>query len=137
MGGMAPRGRRKTFWMPPESWHHWDLSQETLVVPRITKPFRAIRLPAGVLPINHGLSVVAGSPRQLDLLEAYLNSEEARAWVQARATHVENDFLDIRTGFLRNLPVPASIAEADAGRVPVPDDGDAAPGGNSHGKQPA
>jgi hypothetical protein len=46
---------------------------EALLIPQIAKGRRAIRLPAGVLPINHKFSVVATAPGvELDTIAAAL-----------------------------------------------------------------
>lgn len=106
---MSPRARsRKAWWLPPESWHHWDLSQPSLLVPRITRTTRAVRLPAGVLPIDHGLSVVTrtpDSPWTLDLIEHALAHPDSTAWARSRADPLENDFMSLTTTLLRALPV--------------------------------
>ena len=109
---MAPRGRRNPVWLPPETWAssdpakpHFDLSQPTLLIPRIAKRLRVVRVPAGILPIQHNLSIVSADPRDLDALAEALQTEEVQAWIQSRAARLENGYLSITTTLLRDLPV--------------------------------
>lgn len=102
---MAPRGRRTPRWLSPESWHQLDLSQPSLLVPRIARSLRPVRVPAGVLPINHNLSIVAAGAADLDEIEAILSSERADAWIRERAARLENGFVSVTTTLLRQLPV--------------------------------
>jgi tRNA1(Val) A37 N6-methylase TrmN6 len=112
---MAPRGRRDPFWLPPETWHNWDLTKETLVVPRITRDLHCIRVPAGVLPVNHSLSIITSGRASLDDLEHYINGPEARRWIRARAQGVDNGYISITTRLLRELPIPDHVVEVDDG----------------------
>lgn len=111
---MAERGRRQPEWLPPESWHSWDLGQETLVVPRITKRLRTVRVPAGILPTNHSISIIAAEPGLLGRLEAFLNGPDADAWIRQRAPPLEGGYLSITTSLLRQLPVPSEVAAVGA-----------------------
>lgn len=106
MARMAERGkRRKVPWLPPESISSIDISKPYLLVPRIAKSLRPVRIPAGVLPINHNIHVVAEKDMSLDDLERILRSEAAQKWVRARAPGLENGYFSLSTGLLRNLPV--------------------------------
>lgn len=109
---MAPRGRRVPAWLPPESWHKKDLSRPSLLVPRIAKSLKPVRVPPGVLPVNHNLSVVSAGKASLDAIEAVLRSPEAEAWVRARAARLENGYYSLTTSLLRRLPVPALVGAA-------------------------
>ncbi|WP_321820874.1 MULTISPECIES: Eco57I restriction-modification methylase domain-containing protein [unclassified Burkholderia] len=102
---MAARGRQGKRWMPPESFHRMDLSQPSLIVPRIAKSPKAIRVPAGVLPINHNLSIVAGSVEQLRLVEEALASPLAAFWMADHAPRLENGYFSLTTTMLRKLPM--------------------------------
>lgn len=104
---MAARGRiGKHFWMPPESFERFDLSVAHLVVPRIARELQVVRVPPGVLPINHNLTVVSVSGSEdLDALEARLKDPRARRWIRERAPALENGYLSITTTLLRQLPV--------------------------------
>lgn len=102
---MAPRGRRNPRWLSPESWHHIDLSTPSLLVPRIARSLRPVRVPAGVLPINHNISIVAAGSVDLEEIEAILSSERANAWIRERAARLENGYLSVTTTLLRQLPV--------------------------------
>lgn len=104
---MAPRGRRsQKFWVPPESFERFDLSRPHLVVPRIAKSLAPVRVPAGVLPINHNLSIVSDAGHQgLDEIEAILRAPRSLEWVQQRAPRLENGYFSLTTTLLRQLPV--------------------------------
>lgn len=102
---MCKRGIRPIRWMPPESWHNLALDEEILLVPRIARSLKPIRVPAGMLPINHNLSIVAKGQYTLDQIEVALCSEEANEWVQIYAPRLENGFYSLTTTKLRELPV--------------------------------
>lgn len=102
---MAKRGLRKTPWMPPESWHKRDLSVPVLLVPRIARTLRPVRVPAGILPINHNLSIVAADRLSLEEIEAVLCSPDANQWMQEHAARLESGFFSLTTTLLRQLPV--------------------------------
>lgn len=103
---MCERGRRpSTPWVPPESFENFDLSREHLLIPRIARSLRPVRVPAGVLPINHNISVISTGSMPLDNIEAVLASEQAQAWIRTKAPRLENGYYSITTRFLRGLPV--------------------------------
>ena len=105
MHRMAKRGLRKIPWMPPESWHRRSLSEPILLVPRIARTLRPVRVPQGVLPINHNLSIVAADSKTLDDIEEMLSSKDANEWMQAHAARLESEFFSLTTTLLRQLPV--------------------------------
>lgn len=105
MPRMAQRGRQGKAWMPPESFHKLDLNQPSLLVPRIAKSPKAVRVPAGYLPINHNLSIVSAEPGLLDQIERALRSDLASDWVREHAAPLENGYFSLTTTLLRNLPV--------------------------------
>lgn len=102
---MAPRGRRKQYWMPPESWHRMDLSKPSLIVPRIAKKLKPVRVPAGMLPVNHNLSIVSAGVEDLDVIEAMLSSPEAEEWGRDHAPRLDGGFYSLTTKLLEKLPV--------------------------------
>lgn len=102
---MAPRGRRATRWLPPESFETFDLTREQLLIPRIGRTLKPVRLPAGVLPINHNLTVVGVGEASLERIEAALLHPAAQAWAAARADRLENGYYSYKTRFLRGLPL--------------------------------
>lgn len=105
MHRMAKRGRRKIAWLPPESWHQRSLDQPILLVPRIARSLRPIRVPPGILPINHNLSIVAADSASLDEIEALLCSTDANTWMKDHAARLESGFFSLTTTLLRQLPV--------------------------------
>jgi len=103
---LAHSKRRKTQrWLPPESFEKLDLAQPSLLIPRIAASLRPVRVPAGVLPVDHGISIVTSGAATLDALEAALMRPESEAWVRARAPRLEGDYVSITTSLLRMLPV--------------------------------
>lgn len=106
---LPPRAVRSSSWLPAESWHRLDLSQESLLVPRIAKSLRPVRIPAGVLPINHNLTIVAAGKASLDDIATMLSCEQSDRWIRARAPRLENGYLSITTSMLRDMPWFESI----------------------------
>lgn len=92
-------------WLPPESFERMDLSKPSLLIPRIATSLRPIRLPAGVLPIDHGLSIVGAGEASLEEIEEELMRPEANEWVRERAPRLENNYYSLTTTLLRELPV--------------------------------
>lgn len=91
-------------WLPPESWGPLPHGREALLVPRIARELVTYRLPAGVLPINHNLTVV--SPEvPIGELERAMRAPHAQAWIAAHAPRLESGYLSITTNLLRKLPV--------------------------------
>lgn len=97
--------RKTQRWLPPESFEKMDLSQERLLIPRIANSLRPVRVPAGILPLDHGISIVGAGSMTLDQLEEALLRPEAEAWVRARAPRLENGYFSLTTKLLRALPV--------------------------------
>lgn len=102
---LPPRARRSPFWAPPEAWGPLPLAHDAILVPRIARGLRPILLPAGVLPLDHAVTVCAAADVPLATLMAALRSDHAQAWIHAHAPKLENGFRSITTGLLRRLPV--------------------------------
>lgn len=105
---LAPRAQMTPYWRTPERVHDRDLSMERLVIPRIAKQLTAIRVPAGVMPVNHNVTIVAGNPGELDALEAFINSPVANEWATIRADRLEGGYFSFVTTLLQRLPVPTN-----------------------------
>lgn len=107
MPRMCRRGRRRSgpAWLPPEPFHTLDLSRPSLLVPRIARTPRPVRVPAGVLPVGHHLSIVADDPQRLDEIEACLCGEAAAEWLQHHAAPLEGGFRAITARLLRSVPL--------------------------------
>ena len=101
---LPDRARRTPHWLPAEAWGALPLAREALLIPRIAKGLRLVRLPAGVLPVNHGLTVVSSTLPLRTLIEM-LSTDEVAAWLAARAPRLENGYRSFLTGDLRRLPV--------------------------------
>lgn len=104
MHRMPKRGIRKTGWLPPEKVFD-DLSKPALLIPRIARKVRAIRLPPGLLPINHNLYVVQAKPEiTLAQIEAILLSDSTHEWLMRNAPRLENGYYDLRSNLIRRIP---------------------------------
>jgi tRNA1(Val) A37 N6-methylase TrmN6 len=107
---MPKRGQNRCHWIPPETIN-LPLDKPSLLIPRIAKQLRAIPLPAGILPINHNLSVIQNTETSLDEIRAILLSEESQAWIKRNAGRLENRYHSITTTLLRRLPVPSKYKD--------------------------
>jgi len=107
-----PRTKQRTTmrWRPPESFERMDLSKPSLLIPRIAASLRPVRVPAGILPLDHGISIVSAGAMDLDTLERALLRPEAEAWVRARAPRLENGYFSLTTTLLRELPICPEIS---------------------------
>ena len=101
---MPPRGRRPSYWLPPEL-PKLPLDQPSLLIPRIARTLRVIDLPAGVLPINHNLSIVSAGRIPLPEIKKILLSDKSQEWIKAKSPRLENGYLSITTQRLRRLPI--------------------------------
>lgn len=102
---MCARGVRTCPWLPPEPFHKFDLSQPSLLVPRIAKSLRPVLIPSGILPVNHNISIVRSREHTLDDIAACLASSHAEEWVRLVAAPLENGYRSITTRLLRQLPI--------------------------------
>lgn len=115
MPRMCARGRRRlSEWLPPEPFHDFDLSEPSLLVPRIAKVLAPIELPPGRLPINHNISIVRAGAWSLAEISALLSSPEANEWVRHHAAPLENGYHSLTTRLLRTLPLFGAAARTPA-----------------------
>ena len=104
-GRMPKREANRPWWMPPETIT-LALDKPMLMIPRIAKRLRAIPIPAGVLPINHNLTVVqCADGMSLDELARIITSPKSQAWLARHAPRLENGYFSITTKLLRRMPV--------------------------------
>jgi hypothetical protein len=104
---MPPRGRRETFWLPPETFAgRLPLDHDAVLVPRIATHLKAVRLPAGRLPVNHQLVIVSGLPA--GTIIRMLQDKTVQAQADSLAAPVENGFRSYTTTLLRELVIPGS-----------------------------
>lgn len=102
---MPKRSETRPYWLPPETIT-LPLSEPALLIPRISRTLRVIDLPAGILPINHNLSVVAKSESHtLEEIKAILLSEKSQQWIARNAQGIDNGYKSIITTLLRRLPI--------------------------------
>lgn len=110
---MPKRGQNKLWWMPPETIT-LPLDRPALMIPRIGRTMRTIRLPAGVLPINHNIYVVsANDGHDLDAIEAAIQHPQTQSWLANNAPPLENGYYDIRATMIRRIPLPAAYRSAE------------------------
>jgi hypothetical protein len=95
---------RNPRWLPPEPFPGLPLKQDAVLVPRIATHLRAIRLPAGRLPVNHQLVIISGRPVE-DII-AMLNDPLVQAQADAVAPRIDNGFRSYTTTRLRDLIIP-------------------------------
>jgi tRNA1(Val) A37 N6-methylase TrmN6 len=108
---MCKRGQPQLArWSPPESFSDFPFDQPMLVVPRIERRLRAVRVPAGVLPIDHNLCVISAGTATLDQLETILATPTSQHWIAAHADRLERGYLSIKTRVLRRLPIERSAS---------------------------
>jgi N-6 DNA Methylase len=118
---MPERGRRAVRWLPPETFAgRLPLPQDAVLVPRIARHLRAVRLPAGRLPVNHQLVVVSGLP-PADII-AMLTDPAVQAQAGTLALPVENGYRSYTATLLRALVIPRHhfAAGAAAARASAP-----------------
>ena len=102
---MPKRGRRNPPWLPPETFAgKLPLDQDAVLIPRISKKMRPIKLPAGVMPINHNLVVVSGIPA--DRLIYILNHPIVQAQADTLSLRLENGYRSYTATLLRQLIIP-------------------------------
>jgi hypothetical protein len=98
--------KRGCYWLPPESIN-LPLTGERMMIPRIARRIRAVPLPEGVLPLNHNIQIaIPATGVSMELVRAVLLSDEAQAWAQSTAPHLENGYLSLTTMLLRRMPIP-------------------------------
>lgn len=105
MPRMCAGGRRKIPWMPPESVHNRDLSKQSLLILRITNTAVPVRLPSGILPNDHHLTITCESDLDLSRIERALHGELATKWLAAHGSTLENGYFQVSAPILRQLPI--------------------------------
>lgn len=81
-----------------------ELAEDAVLVPRIAKRLTGIRLPAGRLPVNHGLVVVTGLPVATVL--AMLDDPLVQDQADALALGIDNGYRSYTATLLRQLVMP-------------------------------
>jgi methylase of polypeptide subunit release factors len=108
LGAMPKRGRQNIRWLPPEPFFgRLPLDVDAVLVPRISKNIRAIRLPAGSMPVNHNIVVVSGLP--VERLRTILTDPRVQAQADALALRLEGGYRSYTTTLLRQLVVPEDL----------------------------
>jgi hypothetical protein len=102
---MAAGGLRGAYWTPPETFHNRDLSQVTLMVPRIAKSPKAVWLQPNMLAVNHNVSIISGDLNLLTRIEKALRGELAARWLSDHAPAIEDGYRTINTRLLRKMPI--------------------------------
>jgi hypothetical protein len=105
--------RGRNFWVPPETIT-LPLDKPALLIPRIARRIRAIPLPAGVLCINHNLSVVSAiDGLSLERLAEIITSPECQLWASRNAPRLENGYVSLTTGLLKRMPIPEGMLQKE------------------------
>ncbi len=99
------RARPGKAWMPKESFHKLDHTQPSLMVLCIAKTPKGIRVPAGVLPFDHNMSVVCKDVETLEKVEKALASDLAAQWLSEHAARLERGYFAITAPLLRKMPI--------------------------------
>jgi len=103
--GMPDRGRMSKQWMPPEGHWHWDLDQPSLFLPRIALSPAPVRVPAGMLPMNHHFRITCDDPDLLERIARAMCGELAAKWFEAHGAPLEGGFRSMRAPLLRQMPL--------------------------------
>ncbi|MBO3736648.1 Eco57I restriction-modification methylase domain-containing protein [Actinoplanes flavus] len=102
---MPKRGRRAVRWLPPETFTgRLPLDRDAVLVPRIARRLTGIRLPAGRLPINHGLVVISGLP--VESVLAMLDDPQVQAQANDLSLGIDNGYRSFTATLLRQLVIP-------------------------------
>ena len=108
IGRMPPGHRKDPWWLPPEPFDgRLPLDRDAVLVPRIATHLKAVRLPAGHLPVNHQLVVISGLP--VPAVIAMLSDPDVQAQADALARRVDNGYRDYTTSLLRQLVIPRHL----------------------------
>lgn len=108
MDRMPASARRKVPWHPPERFdRHLPLDRDAILIPRLAQRLRAVRLPAGILPLNHSLVVASGLAP--DEIVRMLEDPRVQAQADALALRVENGFRSYTATLARQLVIPYDI----------------------------
>lgn len=106
---MPPRGRRSIRWLPPETFTgRLPLPYDAVLIPRIATRLRAIRLPAGRLPVNHQLVVASGMT--VPAITAMLEHPDVQAQAEVLSRPVDGGYRDYTATLLRHLIIPRHLA---------------------------
>lgn len=109
---MPKRGRRKVRWLPPERFDgRLPLGHDAVLVPRLAQRLRAVRLPAGMLPLNHSLVLVSGL--DVPTIQRMLGDPRVQAQADALALRVEDGYRSYTTTLLRQLVIPHDLIEEE------------------------
>jgi hypothetical protein len=68
------------------------------------------------IPRHSVYYIVPHDARDLDLLEAHLNSDAVAAWLKANCQRAANDYLRLQSTPLKRIPIPETLAEELHGR---------------------
>ncbi len=109
---MPNGGRRRAVrWLPPETFAgRLPLDRDAVLVPRIARRLTGVRLPAGRLPINHGLVVISGLP--VESVLAMLDDPEVQAQATDLSLGIDNGYRSFTATLLRQLVIPRRLVDA-------------------------
>lgn len=101
------------------TWYGWhntppmtEMLQPKIVCKDVTnEPEFWAETDGNVIPRHSVYYIIPKDHVELDKLLSYLNSEEARAWIEANAQKAYTDHIRIQSEVIENLPVPETFAE--------------------------
>ncbi len=109
---MPGRGRRAVRWLPPETFTgKLPLDRDAVLVPRIARRLTGVRLPAGRLPINHGLVIISGLP--VESVLAMLDDPEVQAQAHDLSLGIDGGYRSFTATLLRQLVIPRRLVPAE------------------------
>ncbi len=107
---MPNRGQREPRWLPPEPFAgKLPLADDAVLIPRIAKKLRPILLPAGTMPVNHNLVVVAGVPAEQII--TMLKHPCVQKQADILALRLENGYRSYTATLLRQLIIPDEVIQ--------------------------
>jgi len=111
---MPNRGQRGQSHLPPETFWKMNLDVPSLWMPRIAQTPAAVRIPPGVLPIDHDFRITSDDPAMLAAIARWLASDMAAMWFAQHANALEGGYYQIGARLLRQMPVDLASCQSKA-----------------------
>jgi len=89
-----------------------DILRPKIVFKDITKkPYFWIDRSGGLIPLHSVYYIVPQHEDHLDALCNWLNSDDARRWLEANCQRAANGFLRLQSSVLKQLPIPSNVLD--------------------------
>ena len=85
------------------------------------EPVFVVDRSGNIVPRHSVYYIVPRDPADLDLIAAYLESSDARAWLRAHCQRAANGFLRVQSHVLKQLPIPSGLEQQLRGRREEPE----------------